>query len=328
VKLVDVAGLVPGAHLGKGLGNKFLDDARQADALIQIIDASGSTDSNGKPVPSGSISPVDEIKFVEEEFDLWLASIVGKNWLKSVRESESTGQKIEQMLSKRLSGLAITEQQIIEALHSSDLSGKKPTLWTEADIQSFCSTLRKKSKPFIIVANKADMPSSEPNIQELRSLGYTVIPCASEAEAMLRKAAKKGILHYLPGDSSFQLRQDAQLTVQQKRALDLVAGLLHNYGSTGVQESINNACFGALKLIAVYPVEDEARLSDKKGNILPDVRLLKQGSTALQLAETVHGELAKGFLHAIDARTKQRIGADHNLKDGDVIKIVSASSRG
>ncbi|MEM4201360.1 MAG: GTPase, partial [Nitrososphaerales archaeon] len=42
VKLVDVAGLVPGASQGRGLGNKFLDDLRQADALIHVVDASGS----------------------------------------------------------------------------------------------------------------------------------------------------------------------------------------------------------------------------------------------------------------------------------------------
>ena len=50
VKVIDIAGLVPGAHLGKGIGNKFLDDSRQADALIHVVDASGSTDSEGRPV--------------------------------------------------------------------------------------------------------------------------------------------------------------------------------------------------------------------------------------------------------------------------------------
>ena len=328
IKLVDVAGLVPGAHAGKGLGNKFLDDARQADALVQVVDASGTTDSNGRPVPPGSGDPMYDIEFVEKEFDLWLASIVGRDWSKNAREAEGLGQKLEQMLAKRLSGLAITEQQVSVAVHASGLAMKKPVSWTEEDIHSFCKILRVKAKPFVIAANKADLPTAETNIKKMKDAGLEVVPCASEAEALLRKASKKGVLHYLPGDSLFDIKPNVTLNAQQQKALDIVRALMQKYGSTGVQEAINIACFNLLRMVAVYPVEDEFKLADKKGNILPDVRLLPEGSTARNLAESVHADLARGFLYAVDARTKQRIGADHVLKSGDVIKIVSATSRG
>lgn len=328
VKLVDVAGLVPGAHTGKGLGNKFLDDARQADALIHVVDASGSTDSNGRSVPAGAGDPMFDIEFVEEEFDLWLAALAGRDWGKNAREAEGQGQKLEQMLAKRLSGLAIAEPQIAHAIHESGLAMKKPASWTEEDILAFCKLLRARSKPFIVAANKADLPSAEVNIEKMKAAGMTVVPCASEAEALLRKASKKGVLHYLPGDSSFDVKPNVELNAQQQKALDIVKTLMHKYGSTGVQEAINIACFKLLHLVAVYPVEDEFKLTDKKGNVLPDVRLLPEGSTAKDLAGTVHADLAKGFLYAVDARTKQRVGADHKLKSGDVIKIVSATSRG
>jgi ribosome-binding ATPase YchF (GTP1/OBG family) len=328
VKLIDIAGLVPGAHAGKGLGNKFLDDARQADALIHVVDASGSTDSNGRTVPTGTGNPVSDIEFVEEEFDLWLASLISKDWSKNAREAEGQGQKLEQMLAKRLSGLAITEQQIAAAIHATDLTLKKPVNWTEQDIQAFCKILRIKSKPFVIAANKADLQSAENNIEKMKAGGLTVVPCASEAEALLRKASKRGVLHYLPGDSSFDVKPNVQLNAQQQKALEIVKMLMQKYGSTGVQEVINIACFRLLNMVAVYPVEDEFKLTDKKGNVLPDVRLLPEGSTAKDLAGTVHADLAKGFLYAIDVRSKQRIGADHKLKSGDVIKIVSATSRG
>src|ERR671939_584007 len=183
VKLVDIAGLVPGAHAGKGLGNKFLDDARQADALIHVVDASGSTDSNGRTVPTGTGNPMSDIEFVEEEFDLWLASLISKDWSKNAREAEGQGQKLEQMLAKRLSGLAITEQQIAAAIHATDLALKKPVNWTEQDIQAFCKILRIKSKPFVIAANKADLQSAENNIEKMKAGGLTVVPCTSEAEA-------------------------------------------------------------------------------------------------------------------------------------------------
>ncbi len=328
VKLVDVAGLVPGAHAGKGLGNKFLDDARQADALIHVVDASGTTDSQGRSVPAGTGDPMFDIEFVEEEFDLWLAALVSRDWGKNAREAEGQGQKLEQMLAKRLSGLAIGEPVIAAAIHASGLAMKKPVNWTEEDILAFCKVLRVKAKPFVIAANKADLPSSETNIEKIKAAGLEVVPCASEAEALLRKASKKGVLHYLPGDGSFDVKPNVVLNAQQQHALDIVRTLMQKYGSTGVQEAINIACFKLLRMVPVYPVEDEFKLADKKGNVLPDVRLLPEGSTAKDLAQTVHADLAKGFLYAVDARTKQRIGADHKLKSGDVIKIVSATSRG
>jgi ribosome-binding ATPase YchF (GTP1/OBG family) len=328
VKLIDVAGLVPGAHVGKGLGNKFLDDARQTDALIHIVDASGSTDSNGRQLPAGSGDPMFDIRFVEEEFNLWLASIIGRDWSKTAREAESQGQKLEQILAKRLSGLGIGESTIMDAIHISGLTPKKPVAWSEEDILTFCKVLRKKAKPFVIAANKADLPASDTNIQKMTIAGLEVVPCASEAEALLRKASKKGVLYYLPGDSSFDVKPGTTLNIQQQKALDIVKTVMQKYGSTGVQEAINIACFKILRMVPVYPVEDELKFTDKKGNVLPDVRLLPEGSTAKDLAETVHAELAKGFLYAVDARTKQRIGANHCLKAGDVIKIVSTTSRG
>jgi hypothetical protein len=327
LNLIDIAGLVPGAHLGKGLGNKFLDNARQADALIHIVDASGSTDSEGKPISPGTGDPISDITFVEEEFDLWLASVVSRDWNKVSREAESQGQKLEQMLAKRLSGLAIGSRQIADALDETRLYYKKTILWTQEDIFNFCKVIRLKSKPIILAANKADLPTVDKNINAMKKTGRDVIVCASEAENLLRRAAKKGIIHYLPGDNSFNIKQEAELNDQQKKALSIISNILSKYGSTGIQEVINYACFKILNLIVVYPVEDELKLIDKKGNVLPDARLLPRGSTAKHLAHAIHADLAKGFLYAIDIRSKQRLSSEYELKNNDVIKIVSATSR-
>jgi ribosome-binding ATPase len=327
LNLIDIAGLVPGAHLGKGLGNKFLDNARQADALIHIVDASGSTDSEGKPISPGTGDPISDITFVEEEFDLWLASVVSRDWNKVSREAESQAQKLEQMLAKRLSGLAIGYRQIADALDETGLYYKKTILWTQEDIFNFCKVIRLKSKPIILAANKADLPTVDKNINAMKKTGRNVIVCASEAENLLRRAAKKGIIHYLPGDNSFNIKQEAELNDQQKKALSIISNILSKYGSTGIQEVINYACFKILNLIVVYPVEDDLKLIDKKGNVLPDARLLPRGSTAKDLAHAIHADLAKGFLYAIDIRSKQRLSSQYELKNNDVIKIVSATSR-
>jgi ribosome-binding ATPase YchF (GTP1/OBG family) len=327
INLIDIAGLVPGAHLGKGLGNKFLDDARQADALIHIVDASGSTDSEGKPISPGTGDPISDVSFVEEEFDLWLASVVSRDWNKVSREAESQGQKLEQMLAKRLSGLAIGSRQIADALDETGLYYKKTILWTQEDIFNFCKVIRIKSKPIVLAANKADLSTVDKNINAMKKTGRDVIVCASEAENLLRRAAKKGIIHYLPGDNSFSIKQEAELNDQQKKALSIISNILSKYGSTGIQEVINYVCFEILNLIVVYPVEDDLKLRDKKGNVLPDARLLPRGSTAKDLAHAIHADLAKGLLYAIDIRSKQRLSSEYKLKNNDVIKIVSATSR-
>jgi ribosome-binding ATPase YchF (GTP1/OBG family) len=326
IKLVDIAGLVPGAHSGKGLGNKFLDDARQSDVIIHVVDIAGSTDEEGRPVSLGSGDPLFDIEFVENEFDLWIHSLILKDWDKVVRESENLKQKIEYTISKRLSGLAISEKIIRNAINDSNLN-KKPLEWSNDDLLLLCKQIRQTSKPIIIAANKADLPSAEKNISKLKSSNRLFFPCVSEAELLLKRALQKNIIYYLPGDSNFEIKNEKNLSDKQKEALTTVSKVLKKFGSTGVQNILNHACFEILENIIVYPVEDELKFTDKKGNVLPDARIVSKNITARELANIIHKELGKGFLYAIDARSKQRIGAEHILKNNDIIKIVSTTSR-
>jgi ribosome-binding ATPase len=326
VQIIDVAGLVPGAHAGKGLGNKFLDDARQADALIHVIDISGSTDFEGRPLTPGTGDPLEDVRFVDEEFDLWLVSIIKRDW-DHIRELDSSGLNTAQILKKRLSGLGVTESTIDKVLNKFNLHNKKIRSWTEQELFNFCQNIRRIEKPVVIAANKADLLTSQNNLEKIMEKYTHVIPCTSELEVLLRKAAKNGFLHYLPGDDSFEIKENMQLSEKQRYALQIVSSFIKKYGSTGVQEILNVACFDLLKKIVVYPVEDESKLTDKKGNTLPEAYLLNEDSTAKDLAHVIHDELGKGFLFAIDIRTKRRLGADHKLKNNDVVKIVSATSR-
>ncbi|TBR10317.1 MAG: redox-regulated ATPase YchF [Candidatus Nitrosotenuis sp.] len=326
VKLIDVAGLVPGAHEGKGLGNKFLDDARQAEVLIHVVDVAGTTDIQGQPVPVGTHNPLEDIAFVENEFDQWFKQILDREWQKLLREITQKTTNLVDGITKRFSGLGVKEFQVSDILKELNLSTKKPSEWTDSDILDFVKKLRKKTKPVLVAANKADLCKDLSIVDKIKQNNHVVI-CSAESELLLRKASKAGLIKYVPGDTAFEI-QSQSLNPQQQQALDLVKTVLAKTHTTGIQEAINYAVFDLLKFITVYPVEDETKLSNKDGVILPDARLLLVGSTARDLAATIHADLAKGFLFAVDVKKKLRISADHVLQDGDVVKIVSSMSRG
>ena len=327
VKLVDVAGLVPGAHEGKGLGNQFLDDARQAEVLIHIVDISGSTDIQGQPVNIGTHDPREDIKFVEDEFDFWFKQILEREWPKLSKEIEKKSTKLVDGITDRFSGLGVKEYQVHEVLQNLDLLTKKPTEWNDSVLTKFAQMLRKKTKPMLIAANKADLCKDLDITNELHK-DRDIVNCSAETELLLKKAAKANLIDYIPGNEKFVMNKNVDLSPPQKEALNLVESVLSKLNSTGIQTALNSAIFRVLKLIVVFPVEDETRLSNKDGKVLPDAKLLSENATAKNLAETIHQDIAKGFLYAVDVKTKQRIGADHQLKNGDVIKIVSSLSMG
>ena len=325
VKLIDVAGLVPGAHEGKGLGNQFLDDARQAEVLIHIVDISGSTDIQGQPVSIGTHDPREDIKFVEDEFDFWFKQILEREWPKLSKEIEKKSTKLVNGITDRFSGLGVKDYQVHEVLQNMDLLTKKPTEWNDSILTKFAQMLRKKTKPMLIAANKADLCKDLDITNELHK-DRDIVNCSAETELLLKKAAKANLIDYIPGNEKFVINKNIDISSPQKEALNLVERVLSKLNSTGIQTALNSAIFRVLKLIVVFPVEDETRLSNKDGEVLPDAKLLSENATAKNLAEIIHQDIAKGFLYAVDVKTKQRIGADHQLKNGDVIKIVSSLS--
>jgi hypothetical protein len=325
VKLIDVAGLVPGAHEGKGLGNQFLDDARQAEVLIHIVDISGSTDIQGQPVNIGTHDPREDIKFVEDEFDFWFKQILEREWPKLSKEIEKKSTKLVDGITDRFSGLGVKEYQVHEVLQNLDLLTKKPTEWNDSILTKFAQMLRKKTKPMLIAANKADLCKDLDITNELHK-DRDIVNCSAETELLLKKAAKANLIDYIPGNEKFVMNKNVDMSPPQKEALNLTERVLSKLNSTGVQTALNSAIFRVLKLIVVFPVEDETRLSNKDGEVFPDAKLLSENATAKNLAEIIHQDIAKGFLYAVDVKTKQRIGADHQLKNGDVIKIVSSLS--
>ena len=308
VKLLDVAGLVPGAHEGKGLGNQFLDDLRQADGLIHVLDISGKTDAEGK---ENEWDPSKTIQILENEIDEWIHGIVQKNYIKSKRIAEMEKKPVERMLAQNLSGLGIGEHEIKTAMKDN-----------RPDEREFATILRRISKPIIIAANKIDKNGAKKIFERVRENNEDVIPCSADSELALREADKHGLINYKLGSDDFEMISE-NLNEKQKAALDFIkSNVLKRFGTTGVQKILNKMVFEKLGYITVYPVADINRASDKKGNVLPDVFLVRKGTTLKELAARVHSDMADKFIGGMDYNTKRKIGADHEVNDGDIIEII------
>jgi hypothetical protein len=321
VELLDVAGLVPDAWQGKGLGNQFLDDLRQADALINVVDVSGSTDIEGLPVDPGTHDPTEDILFLRREIECWMREIIKNGFSKIARQARMQGSKPELILHERLAGLNVTETQVKEALKVVSLPDD-PTKWDDDLLLALCTEIRAKAKPMIAAMNKADI-APEGNIEKVKAINEMCVVTMAETELALKKAAAAGLIEYVPGDPTFTIAPGKTLNDAQKKALDYMKANMEKYGGTGIQQCIEDAAYKMLDLIVVYPVEDENKFTDHFGRVLPDAFLVPRGSTAKDLAYKIHTDLGDKFIRAVNARTKRTVGADYELQDGDIIRIVA-----
>ncbi|MBN1544666.1 redox-regulated ATPase YchF [Candidatus Woesearchaeota archaeon] len=325
IDLMDVAGLVPGAHQGLGMGNQFLDDLRQADALVHVIDISGSVNEKGEPVQPLSYDPANDVKFLEEELDMWYLSIMKKGWERFARMVMQERGNIAKAIGKQLSGLKVTEEMAEEVIHKLGFDIAKPDRWSEEELKQVAVELRKLTKPMIIAANKVDVPGAEKNYERVKRMfpDYLIIPCSAESELALREAAKHKLIDYVPGDSSFTLIEGGRLNDKQKAALDFIkSSILDKFGSTGVQPVLDQAVFRLLGYFAVFP-GGVNKLEDQHGNVLPDCFLMPKDTTALDFAFRIHTDIGRAFIRAIDVKTKRTVGKEHPLKHRDVVEIVT-----
>ena len=328
VTLVDVAGLVPGAHSGRGRGNQFLSDLANCDALIQVIDASGTTDLEGNPSGEGACDPIEEHDFLIGELDAWIANILTGSWSRGARRAQAEGQNaLVRYIHDQLSGLGATESVVSQTLNA--FTSEHPDLpvpwsWPDDTVRSLAAKFRQKLFPVHIAANKADLTSPETWLslqKKVEDEGGLIQATSAETELALRRAAKAGAIDYRPGDNRFSICEEAEINDAQRKGLDALQKRVDILGDTGVVSLLSAVVFNRLNRIVAYPVQDESKWIDGEGRILPDALLVKQGATAKDLAYAVHTDLGDGFIRATDARSGRVIGADHELSDNDVVKI-------
>ncbi|MGD0395783.1 MAG: YchF-related putative GTPase [Nitrososphaerales archaeon] len=330
VEVTDLPGLIKGAWTGKGLGNQFLSVAAQSDALLHVIDASGSVDKDGKISDPGTGDPIADFADVELELVLWYTKLFTQNLPKISKLSKTPGYGVPSAVEEVMQGIGVRKEHVVTAMNEALLGDKPFDSWSEKDIQSFCWSLREFSKPTLIIANKMDLPFAAENFQKLREKykGLIVVPTSGEAELTLRRAEGKRLIKYVPGEERFEILKPQDLNDAQKSALAYIRRkVFGEYLRTGVQFALNIAVFKLLKMNAIYPVADAEKMTDTNGRVLPDVYLMPTGSTVEELARAVHSDLLKGLVYALDVRTGLHLPTNYVLRDRDVLSIVSTAKR-
>jgi hypothetical protein len=316
--------------MGKGLGNQFLSVAAQSDALLHVVDASGSVDKDGKISDPGTGEPIADFADVELELVLWYTKLLTQNLPKISKLSKTPGYGVPSAVEEVMQGIGVRREHVVMAMKEALLGDKPFDSWNEKDIQSFCWSLREFSKPTLIIANKMDLPFAAENFRKLREKykGLIVVPTSGEAELTLRRAEGKGLIRYVPGEERFEILKPQDLNDAQKSALAYIRRkVFGEYLRTGVQFALNITVFKLLKMNAIYPVADAEKMTDTNGRVLPDVYLMPAGSTVEELARTVHSDLVKGLVYALDVRTGLHLPTNYALRDRDVLSIVSTAKR-
>jgi len=320
VKLVDVAGLVPGAHEGRGLGNQFLTDLNETDVLIHVVDFSGKTDIEGEATEGHD--PREDIDFLEEELDAWYLDVLEKGLEKFETRYHGADAAIERELAEQMSAFGIDKDRMKQVILAEGLE-LDPETWDDADKADLAREIRKRTKPMVVAANKMDTPEAQANWEEITSDPdydhLSFVPASAHAEKALKNADDAGVVDYTPGESDFEVVGD--VSGDQEAGLDQIGEFVAEYEGTGVQGALEAAVFDVLGCIAVFPGSANGS-KDEKG-VFRDCFILPGGSTTEDFAFHIHSDIGEGLLHGTDCRSNRQVGTDHELSHRDVIELVS-----
>ncbi len=321
-KLVDVAGLIPGAHEGNGLGNQFLTDLNEADVLIHIVDFSGKTDIEGEATEGHD--PRKDIDFLENELDMWYLGILETGIEKHETKYQGADAQIEVDLAEQMSAFKTNKDEIKQIILSLGLELDTET-WDDADREELAREIRKRTKPMLIAANKMDTPEAQANWETItEDPAYdhlTFVPTSAHAEKALKTADEAGVVEYTAGEDHFEIVDD--ISADQEAGLEQIRDFIDEFGATGVQQSIETALFDVLGCIAIFPGSANGS-ADEKG-VFRDCFILPEESTTSDFAYFLHSDIGDGLLHGIDCRSKRQIGAGHELAHRDVVEIISTN---
>ncbi|KAK8816541.1 hypothetical protein WA556_001484 [Blastocystis sp. ATCC 50177/Nand II] len=355
VKLLDVAGLIPGASEGAGLGNKFLDDLRHAHVLIHIVDVSGRTNEKGENTVG--YDPSRDIDWLYDEIHAWIFNNINKRWggiirkYKAYQVSEQP-KTLAEMLQLQFSGYGTTPAQSEAIVHYMDL--KEPvdlSTWEAGDIHKLVDAFMYIRFPIIVALNKADCKGetdhnilkimqryNKDNIKansndHLRVRDIVVISAASEC--FLKKLAAQKYITYNRGDQMFLTHDDEVETygssklkkldpTVESRLNKIMDMVLFRYGSTGVWKVINTAV-ECMHPTIVYPVTSWSTLKGPRGNTLSTCYMLHQHATVMDLKSLLINSESIPCV-SIEAEDGRIMGEEDELENNGIVKVNSRNN--
>jgi GTP-binding protein YchF len=286
VSFVDIAGIVRGASTGEGLGNKFLANIREADAICQVIRA--FRDPNVVHV-EGKVSPPDDIETINTE--LILADL-------QTIDTALPRLRKEARLTKDKASLVDAAEQARELLQAG-----RTVYGSDVDRRPLRELHLMTAKPFLYVFNVDPEEISDAAVtDELRRL-------VAPAEAIFLDAKTESELTELPDDEALELLQSMG---QQESGIDQLA-------------RVGFATLGLQTFLTAGPKESRA-WTIKAGSTAPQAAgvIHTDFERGFIKAEIVsYDELvAAGSLAEARARGKVRIeGKDYVMVDGDVVEF-------
>jgi ribosome-binding ATPase len=336
IELLDVAGLVPGAHEGRGLGNKFLDDLRHADALIHVVDASGKTNAEGEN--TRGYDPSQDVAWLRSEIVAWIKGNLYERWGNIRRRHIATKSTAVETLQAQFSGYGSTAVLVARTLDR--LALKEPLEeWTEATVDRVVSAFTDEKFPTVIALNKIDDADSYTNLMKITKMykDSMVVPCSAKAELFLRKMAKQGYVQYTEGSDSVWTRQDliddgdaegGGLKPLDEKNQDIIDEykdmILYRYGSTGVVQILSKAA-EILGLVPLFPVRSVSTYSSGNDSkvVFRDCVLIKKNTTVGEAARKVMGDAPLAYVEGVGGT---RVSEDDIVAVGknDVSVFLSA----
>lgn len=279
VKVLDVAGLVPGAHEGLGLGNAFLGDLCGAHVLLHIVDASGTTNEKGEE--TSGYNPVNDAEWLELEIEQWIHKNLMKHWPAAARRHATKKQSVAKTLQALLGGYGAKTSIVQEVLATEGVQDPCDlTTWDEERVRQFTRDFIAARFRLVLVLNKIDKKDAERWLPKLLAK-YTdesrVVLCSAAAETALRGLARKGHIVYDRRTNTLE-PGSVEMTDKQRRTFESIRDMIvERFGSTGVQEAINCAVKQA-GVVVVYPVRSIHTMMGSEG-VLSDAMTVRRGTT-------------------------------------------------
>ncbi|ODQ67793.1 P-loop containing nucleoside triphosphate hydrolase protein [Nadsonia fulvescens var. elongata DSM 6958] len=312
IMLLDVAGLVPGAHEGRGLGNKFLDDLRHADALIHVVDVSGTTDAEGKA--TRGYDPLRDVEWLQDEIFRWVEGNLKGRWGSIVRRHTATKSTIVATLQNQFSGYGSTTDLVNRALDEAVPKLKERALenWDADDLATVVRAFTHQKFPTVLSLNKMDHPDADKNVSKIikHYPNEKIVLTSAISEVFIRKLVKQKYVRYEEGTEFLDTFEDFEhegtetdcglkplderLKARVENVRDLV---LYRFGSTGVVQVLQAAA-DILGLVPIYPVKNIHNFGAPEA-VFRDCMLVKRGTTVAQVAKRVMGDIPIMYIEGL-----------------------------